>query len=91
MKTGTQMALFDAPAQEAKSPVRVLEERLAQWERVQICRQRKCKAVFAVHWLWTGEPALCPACSAAAFREVYPNGWKQSDPEALPSSAPHAQ
>jgi hypothetical protein len=47
---------------------------LGEWQRVQVCRRRECKAIFRVHWLWTGEPALCPRCSAAAFRELYPDG-----------------
>jgi hypothetical protein len=43
---------------------------LGQHQRVQVCRDQKCKAVFAVHWLWTGEPLLCPPCRNAALRKV---------------------
>jgi hypothetical protein len=43
---------------------------LGEHQRVQVCRDRQCKAVFATHWLWTGEPTLCPACRNAALREV---------------------
>lgn len=43
---------------------------LGEHQRVQICRSRRCKAVFAVHWLATGEPTLCPACRNAALREI---------------------
>jgi hypothetical protein len=39
------------------------------WERVHVC---ECKTIFPVHWLWTGEPMLCPQCAGANFREVYP-------------------
>jgi hypothetical protein len=49
---------------------------LGPFERVQVCapaRAGACKAIFPVHWLWTGEPMLCPQC-AAAFREIYPGG-----------------
>jgi hypothetical protein len=42
---------------------------LGAFERVQVC---ECKAIFPVHWLWTGEPMRWPQCAAAAFREVYP-------------------
>jgi hypothetical protein len=54
---------------------------LGTWERVQVCAPAclpvqagagRCKTIFPVHWLWTGEPMLCPQCAAAAFREVYP-------------------
>jgi hypothetical protein len=50
---------------------------LGPFERVQVCapaRAGACKAIFPVHWLWTGEPMLCPRCAAAAFHEIYPNG-----------------
>jgi hypothetical protein len=43
---------------------------LGEHRRVQVCRSDKCQAVFAVHWLWTGEPLLCPACRNAALRET---------------------
>jgi len=43
---------------------------LGEHQRVQICRDRKCKAIFAVHPLWTGEPLLCPKCRNAALREI---------------------
>jgi hypothetical protein len=41
-------------------------------ERVHPCKV--CKSLFSIHWLWTGEPALCPTCAAEAFRELYPDG-----------------
>jgi len=43
-------------------------------ERVQPCA--RCKRLFPVHRWWTGEPALCPDCSEAVFREVYPDGFE---------------
>jgi len=43
-------------------------------ERVQPCA--RCKKLFWVHQWWTGEPALCPDCSEAVFREVYPDGFE---------------
>ncbi len=41
-------------------------------ERIQPCAA--CKKLFPVHQWHTGEPALCPECSYAAFRELYPDG-----------------
>ena len=43
-------------------------------ERVQPCA--RCKQLFWVHQMWTGEPTLCPDCSEAVFREVYPDGFE---------------
>jgi hypothetical protein len=43
---------------------------LGKHRRVQVCRSGKCKAIFAVQPLWTGEPLLCPACRNAALREA---------------------
>jgi hypothetical protein len=40
--------------------------------RVHPCKE--CKRLFPIHWLWTGEPAMCPACAAEAFRALYPDG-----------------
>ena len=40
-------------------------------ERVHPCKE--CKRLFPTHWLWTGEPATCPACAAEAFRALYPD------------------
>jgi hypothetical protein len=45
---------------------------LGDFERVQPCAEAECRRLFPVHQFWTGEPAVCPACSAAAFREIYP-------------------
>jgi hypothetical protein len=50
--------------------------------RVQVCRSDKCKAVFAVHWLWTGEALLCPSCRNAALREIL--GQTQAIPQHSP-------
>ncbi len=41
-------------------------------ERVQPCAE--CKRLSPVHQWHTGEPSLCPECSYAAFRELYPDG-----------------
>ena len=41
-------------------------------ERVQPCAE--CKRLSPVHQGHTGEPALCPECSYAAFEELYPDG-----------------
>lgn len=43
-------------------------------ERVQICSE--CKELHKVGRWSSGTPLLCPACSFAAYREVYPEGWQ---------------
>jgi len=58
-------------------------------ERVHPCKA--CKRLSPIHWLWTGEPALCPSCAAEAFRALYPmegglsntKGEAQASPTAI--------
>lgn len=48
---------------------------LGPFERVQVCAPAQagaCKAIFPVHWLWTGELIPCPRCAEAALRKIYP-------------------